>query len=163
MGMSYSAGYADVFGLEKIKSLCPDTFNKLRDEIEIAGERYEEVWERLGYWAQTEQLEELGGDLACTLDNNIESESDEAFEQRCEEYAALIISAYQELQKDFEKVTRVNGVGLQLSIGYHNSEDGGKYDDIDGVYFYVENAYVLSPAGEKFKEDIERSLYVVYC
>jgi len=61
------------------------------------------------------------------------------------------------LEKAFYTAT-----GLTLSVGYHSSDDGDRYDDVQGFFFSVEGAYQLSPAGERNKEKIERKFFVTF-
>ena len=66
--------------------------------------------------------------------------------------------AYKDLIAEFEKKT-----GLFLFIGYHDSEnDGDRYDEVDGVYWNVENVYQYTPSGEKYKEKITRHFFVQF-
>ena len=66
------------------------------------------------------------------------------------------IVAYVELCLTFEQLT-----GLSLKLAFHDQEsEGDCYDEVDGVYWRVGNVYQLTPAGEKYKNKIERAFYV---
>jgi len=69
-----------------------------------------------------------------------------------------IQKAYLALTKAFKKKT-----GLILSVGYHSIEDNGdRYDEIDGVYWSVEEVWQLTPAGKKYQTRITRQFYVTF-
>ena len=74
-----------------------------------------------------------------------------------EDYSEEVKTSFKELCEVFNKKT-----GLELYIGYHNGEDGSCYDDVDGVYWYVKGAYQLTPAGEKYKEYIDKWYFVTF-
>ena len=58
---------------------------------------------------------------------------------------------FSDLLEEFEKITEVNGRGLELSIFHYNSENGGRYDELeDGANWSVSGMTTLSPAGLKF-------------
>lgn len=53
--------------------------------------------------------------------------------------------------------------GLELGIGYHNSDDNGdRYDDVNGVYFWVDGMYQLTPEGATLKDVVERKSFVTF-
>ena len=65
---------------------------------------------------------------------------------------------YKTLQETFKLKT-----GLDLAIRFHDSDNQGDcYDDVNGVFWDVDGVYQYSPAGEKFKDFIERKFYVTY-
>ena len=69
-----------------------------------------------------------------------------------------IVDGWFALEKAFEKAT-----GLWLTINHHDqSNDGSRYDDVDGYFFEVGNVYQLTPAGEKLKDKIKRKFYVSF-
>ena len=63
--------------------------------------------------------------------------------------AELIESAWEDLQKAFEEKT-----GLELGTVYHSAEE--RSDELDGGAFTVDGVYGYTPAGDKFKEHIEK-------
>ena len=87
------------------------------------------------------------------------------------EYAALDKAIDNDVE-DFEAFAQeINQEGLQdiapsirrLSIGYHSTEDNGdRYDEIDGAYWSVEGVWTRTPAGKKFKTQIERKFFVTF-
>jgi len=65
---------------------------------------------------------------------------------------------YKEIQCEFEKET-----GLTVFIGYHDSGSNGScYDAVDGVYWWVDGMYELTPAGDKMKGIVSREGWVTY-
>lgn len=66
--------------------------------------------------------------------------------------------AYKALCAAFEKKT-----GLGLGVGYHDSQDeGSRYDDVDGAYWWLDGVMQYSPAGNKLKELISRQFWVTF-
>jgi len=52
---------------------------------------------------------------------------------------------------------------LELGIGYHNSRDeGDRYDDVNGVYFWVDGMYQLTTEGAALKDVVERKSFVTF-
>ena len=59
-----------------------------------------------------------------------------------------VAKAYIALCKAFDEET-----GLGLGIGYHDSEGlGDRYDEVDGIYWYLDGLYVLSEEAKEFAE-----------
>ena len=66
--------------------------------------------------------------------------------------------AFDVLVKAFRKKT-----GLDLGIGFHDSENNGdRYDEIDGHYFFADGVYQLTKAGKKMQKYVERKTFVTY-
>jgi len=75
-----------------------------------------------------------------------------------EEVPEPIVTAYKKLCEVFERKT-----GLVLGLGFHDQHDeGDRYDDVDGAYWYVGGVYRLSVAGEKYEDHITRKNFVQY-
>ena len=72
-----------------------------------------------------------------------------------EEVANEIISAYDSLCTKFKEETN-----LELNIGYHEAED--RADEVNGVYWFLDGVYQYSPAGEKYKDKIERKCWTTF-
>ena len=65
---------------------------------------------------------------------------------------------YHKIQKEFHKNT-----GLEVYLGFHSVYDNGDcYDDVDGVFWYVEGMYQLSLKGKKISSIVSRSMFVTY-
>ena len=57
---------------------------------------------------------------------------------------------------------RAKTLGLELDICFHDPENGDRYDEVSGLFFTVSGAYQYTPAGEKFKQFIERKGWVEF-
>ena len=79
-----------------------------------------------------------------------------------EQAITQIESAWKKLADTFTKTTTVDGAGLELQPCYHDSDDGDRYDDVEGGFFHVGGVYQLTPAGTKYAEKIERLGFVEF-
>lgn len=71
---------------------------------------------------------------------------------------ANVVWAYNDLCEAFNEKT-----GLDLGLSFHSaSDEGDRYDDVDGAYWCVEGMYALTPAGEKMKKFVERKHFVQF-
>ncbi len=59
------------------------------------------------------------------------------------------------IHREFNKVT-----GLTLNLGYHDPDDGDRYDEVEGIYWSVDGMYQLSRAGKKYNKIVERKFFV---
>ena len=76
-----------------------------------------------------------------------------------EEVEASIEEAWLALQEEFAAVTG----GLTLGINHHDSADcGDRYDEVDGVYWYIEGMYQLTPAGERLGDRVRCRSWVQF-
>lgn len=75
-----------------------------------------------------------------------------------EEVAEEVEKAYERLQEVFEIIT----YGLTLILNYHNSDDGDRYDDVNGYFWEVGEVYKMTDAGRRMQEKIERKYFVQY-
>ena len=67
--------------------------------------------------------------------------------------------AYEKLQEAFDNAT--GGMGLFLE--YHDSEGGGdRYDDVDGVYWSLNNVYEMTEVAKAIKGHIHRKFFVTF-
>jgi 23S rRNA G2069 N7-methylase RlmK/C1962 C5-methylase RlmI len=81
-------------------------------------------------------------------------------ENNPDDFTEEIQKAYKALKSAFKKKT-----GLDISIAYHDSNDGGdRYDDVNGVFWVLEfsSVYKMTPAASKIKDKIRRAFYVVF-
>ena len=134
MGMGYSANYADVISEKDVKEIVPKEYDAFIKALNDNGSSL--------------------SDFACNL-----------IEDLPEDKQQPIDDAWFALEKAFELKTRVNSdhnSGLWLSVEYHDSNDGSRYDDVDGVFFSVGNLYYLTEAGKNLQGKIERKFYVTY-
>ena len=68
-----------------------------------------------------------------------------------------IKEAYQALCDAFEKQT-----GLPLGLGYHDTDEGSRYDDIDGSYWWIGNVYQMTPEAKRLEDKIQRKFFVTF-
>lgn len=136
MGMGFGANSADVMDWKEIKKICPKESRALQralDKAEVDRETF----------CQCIQHSEWGfTDLA--------NDSDEVLK---------IESAWDVLFVAFKKKTG----GLELVPMFHDHEDSGdRYDDVSGGFFHVDGVYDYTPAGKKFKDKIQRKMWVTF-
>ena len=132
MGMGNYAQFADTVSDKFVRETCPEEINVLQEYLN----KHDITWEALGDAGNYNDVE---GELAINF----------------EEAAIEINNAYDKLCKAFKEKT-----GLELFARYHNGEDRG--DDVDGFFWSVEGAYILSPEGEKYKDKIERKFWTIF-
>jgi len=63
---------------------------------------------------------------------------------------------YIALQKSFEQKT-----GLEITLFYHDPEDGDRYDDFSGRAWQVDGVYQLTPSGKRYGKYIKSQSFVV--
>ena len=52
---------------------------------------------------------------------------------------------------------------LTLFLNYHDSSDeGDRYDDINGAFWEVDGVWQMTPAAEKLRDKIRREGYVIF-
>jgi hypothetical protein len=86
----------------------------------------------------------------------------EAFAQEAkyEDYSCSVVpeEAYNKLIAAFNDKT-----GLTVTLGFHDQdEEGDRYDQVNGAFWDVENAYQFTEAGKKYEKHINRKLYVSF-
>jgi hypothetical protein len=133
MGMGYGAAYADVIEPADIEQFCPKEWQAFIQAIEA-----------------TEDDDGEG--------KTVDSFAMEAMYENLETADGDDAKAYVALCVAFEEKT-----GLSIGIGHHNSDDeGSRYDDVDGAYWWVEGMYMLTPEGEKVKHIVRRHHWVTF-
>lgn len=144
MGMGYCASYADTISEEDIKKICGVVAEKFFNKF-----NYNEG-EKVG---RNEDLYAVFAKEACY-------DCEDLREYCVEEEVDEIRKTYNELQKNFNEKT-----GLDLLINYHYFEEGDRYDEVDGVFWDVNNAYQLTPEAKKLIDSgikIDRKFYVTF-
>ena len=69
-----------------------------------------------------------------------------------------VMIALENLQDSFEQKT-----GLSLTLGFHDVvECGDRYDEVNGSYWIVNGVYQYTPAGKKYKDKIDRKMFVTF-
>ena len=159
MGMGFAACYADVIEWSAIERLVPKEaaeFSTAIKKVNGAGDNGD-VPVGLAKWHEFGSDEDLS-ELTSTLSYGSEESDKEA--------AVLLSTLLMKLKKAFRKATLVKRAGrkragLELGLGYHDQENNGdRYDEIAGTFWYVDGAYDLTPAGAKFKKLFERKTFV---
>jgi len=51
---------------------------------------------------------------------------------------------------------------LEITLFYHDSESGDRYDDFYGRAWQVDGVYQYTPAGEKYKDKIKNQSFVTF-
>lgn len=142
MGMGYGSNFADTVDESFVKEVAGDALANFNAEKEAWLNSEDSEGNERSEWDLFELLEYEGQAV-------IQDPNNENFE---------ICNAYDDLAGKFYEKT-----GLTLSIGYHNSSDNGdRYDEVDGFFWCVGGVYVLTPQGEKYQSKIKRSFYVTF-
>ncbi|MEI6502728.1 MAG: hypothetical protein WCP21_17100 [Armatimonadota bacterium] len=135
MSSGHSANYADVIPMENVAELCPDEVGRFVAAV------------------SAEYPEEAVSDFATAL-------AAIAREYDCgedETHGDDVRMEWKELTERFEEIT-----GLGLQVGFHDPENGGPYDEVEGAYLAVEGMYELSAAGKPFQGIVERRMWVTF-
>ena len=80
-----------------------------------------------------------------------------------EENLELVVAAYDALLTAFLETT-----DLPLNVNYHNEDEGGRYDEVDSLFWEVGRVYQLTPIAKQFKEKfgndaIKDVSYTIWC
>ncbi|WP_182102474.1 hypothetical protein [Niallia taxi] len=128
MGMGYGCNFGMIISREEVLKVAPNEFKALEEKLE-------ELEVSLDTLAQAVHYSELISDEDVT-----------------DEEAETLDSLWEKVTEAFEKQT---GIGLLLS--YHSkSDEGDRYDEVDGAYFELSwnDVYKLSPEAQKLKENL---------
>jgi len=137
MGQGTYAQWADVVEEDFLKEVCSKEYDTLLNSLKEAKSDIDEF---------ASYFDEFYG-----YEDDIPQNED----SKVMEVWGRIKTAYTELQKKFKEVT-----GLELRIRYHSKEDRG--DDVDGGFWEVGKVYDYTPAGQKYKDRIERKTWTVW-
>jgi len=135
MSSGFSANHADVIPTAKVVELCPDEVDAF---VAAAAAAYPDR----GIAEIEAALTVLATELACGDD---------------EVHGGETVAAWKTLAWRFHQRT-----GLELGVDYHDPEDGGPYDEVEGVFLFVEGMYEVSPAGRPFVGVVERRSWVTF-
>ena len=135
MGMGSYANYADTVEEEFVKEICSQELDDFKIVLDKAGVSMNNIADAFST-GQEDDLEDLCG--------------------VSEEEANNILNKWRVLCKAFYE--RTGGLGLDLV--QHEANDEG--DDLDGWSFCVEGVYILSEAGKKYNDKIERKFWTVF-
>ncbi len=139
MGQGTYANHADTVEKEFLEQICPDEWKALINYLKK---------EKIDYDSFGAEMQEYyqQGDFTYNLDGDMSVDED-PWKTVLELYTALV--------DVFEKKTK-----LTLSVRYHDREDRG--DEVDGAFWEVEGVYTFTPAGEKYKDKIERKFWTTW-
>jgi len=143
MGVGYGPNASYVMRWDDVRTLVPDAAHAL--ETALGNKTVEEFCQA----TSTDSLDDLGFEL-----------DDDEFDT----HMAQIDHAWNDLATAFENATTVDGAGLSIEPGYHNPDDGDRYDDdaVNGGFFYVDGVTKVTPAGKQFKEHIQWTMWLEF-
>ena len=136
MASGMCPNWADVVQEELLIQICPQElkeFNAALLEADISEWEFHQTW-LSGEKSSSEQKSE---------DGNVNQND----------------NPYRALQALIDMFRTKTG-GLELDILFHDTEDGDRYDEVEGLFFTASGVYQYTPAGEKFKQFIERKGWV---
>ena len=103
-------------------------------------------------------VRKIVGDELFDAFQNAFSEEDATIQDMCDGAYPKTQAAYQKVCDAFLEKTE-----LMLDFQEHNaSEDGDRYDEVDGAFWCVDGVFQRTPAGEKYRQQITRVHYVTY-
>lgn len=185
MGMGAMSAFADVIPIESLRQFLPLDFLALEQRLKdwqlpwdvITSEKDDDqcVEAIIEHWIGNIATVELcdGLDLGPHVRQVLEDWDDpEACKTLLAPYAGQVLVLRRCFVEAFDRLTRVpcdlpadGTTALGLAIYTHDSDAvGGRYDEVDGVYFAVDNLYRLSEPGREWQEklNIERRFFVTY-
>ena len=150
MSHGYAAAHAYVVQTAFVRQSCGDRFELLETLLGSFGNT--EGWRALAEFAAYGDDSSLA---ECFYKQYLEAHGTaEGFDdhQRDREIAS-VDEAYRGLQEAFSRATEVEGRGLSLFLICHaRDSEGGRYDDVDGVFFAVAQTHQYTLAGYKYRE-----------
>jgi|SRR3990167_8861595 len=135
MQLDCTAFWADVVQVEFIEKVCPEEYKLFMDT-------------RKRFSLETDLCKRKPTSPKLTL----------------EHLAFLAVTSNEEIKKTYYYLLDAfkKRTDLVLFIDWHDSKEfGSSLDGVDGEFWYVNGAYMLSPAGERYKNEITRETYVV--
>lgn len=185
MGMGSMASFADAVPREVLRKYLPDEMQALEDLMRALDgpwetitsekseeERRSELLEAIASALSVEELAALLGITDPAILARMNENRDDACAPEEQQLADRVLAARRELLEEFNCLTRVRcappvdgTTALALKIYTHPSEDVGScYDEVDGVFFHVENLYRLTEPGQEWKDrlQIERKFYTTF-
>lgn len=135
MGMGNYSCHADTVEEDFIKEMCGKEFKAF---LEVISESEIDI-ETFAHAQCLDDIDEL------TMTNS-------------EESVEKIVKVFDELTNAFLLATD----GLELNMGYHDPEDVDRGNEVSGAFWTVDGVYVLSKAGEKYGNKIERKFWTEF-
>lgn len=141
MGVGYAPNSSHVMRWDDVCAIVPDAAKALEDAL---GDNTIEQFCKAFRLEDYDELE--SGDT-----------DDTVFDDRIEH-------AWNTLADAFEVATTTNGAGLFIEPGYHDPDDGDRYDDdvVNGGFFYVDGVTAITPAGKRFEEHVQWAMWLEF-
>ena len=133
MGMGNYPCYADTIEKDFVEEICPQELHDFKVALDEADVSINDI----AYAFFSNQGDDL--ETCCNVS---------------QEEAKNILEKWEILYKMFLKETGGLELDLELDLVQHEKDDRG--DELDGRSFAVDGVYVLSAAGKKYKNKIER-------
>jgi len=141
MGMGYGANYADVVEEKFVREVAGDELATFKAEFEKINDAE----------TNTEVLSEI--EIRNLLEYDYLDVLKDANNPNFE-----LCNSYDNLLSKFKEKT-----GLDLSLEYHSSSDNGdRYDEVDGFFWCVSGMYELTKAGLRNVDNVVRKFYVTF-
>jgi len=132
MGHGTSACYADVIDVKQVKKLVPVAYKNF---IKVLKKQKVDLED----FARQYQEDDFQNDICL-----------KGWQILCEAFANATLT----------KCVYGNSTTLTLRIGFHDIDEcGDKYDEVNGVFFFVDGMYQLTGAGMKFDNVVTRKFY----
>ena len=137
MSSDYYASDAITISVENMVKILPEQMKCFLEVLEKHNTSIDE-------WAQ------------CFVNDDYDSISKEATSE--------IYPIYKTIEVAFDKITSaVDGKGMSCLMCYHNKDDNGsRYDDVNGAFFWIFDTWEWTPAANLFKEYLDKSNWVEY-
>ena len=145
MGMGAAPCHTQIVEQETIEKIVP---NELKAFTEIA-EKFD--------------LLDDSTAMQCLGQGNIHEITEYGVSDATEEQLELVVTAYDALLTAFLEAT-----DLPLSVNFISEDDGGRYDEVDNLFWEVGRVYQLTPVAKQFKEKfgddaIKDVNYTIWC
>lgn len=154
MGIDYAASFADVIAWKDIEQIAPAAAAGWLTVLDaVRGELTRDAV--LAALAESQNCDLLDDPVELQQCLLAVADDDRALELACQ-----LVTTFEAFRAAFTAATTRAGAGLTLWLGYHDSANRGcRGDDLDGVYWSVDGAYILSPAGRAYEHVFERKFF----
>ena len=105
---------------------------------------------------------EIDLETVCYIEEIYALRDGEEFECENDVTSKDVVKVYEALCEAFSTT------GLSLNINHINEDEGGRYDDVEGLFWEVSGVYQLTPEAKAFKEkfgneSIKDVAYTIWC
>ena len=126
MGMGYGSNFAEVIDFKDVKRLCPAEAKALVKALKKYGVSMEDLAQT--FRCEEPELETLETAISDAAPGDLDNDAYGRYE---EEAIRTITQALETLKAAFAKATTVGESHLDLCIGYHDPDDGDRYDEVE--------------------------------